>query len=726
MVTDQTSAHDTLNGYVPNGMPYEQALALRVSDPDEYARRAVASIVEHVTAMVALQRAGAQVFDYGNNIRGVALEAGYADAFSFEGFVPLYIRPLFCRGNGPFRWVALSGDPADIARTDRAVLEALPDNESVTRWMRMAPSKVRFQGLPARICWLEYGERARIGVLFNELVARGEVKAPIVIGRDHLDAGSVASPYRETEGMRDGSDAIADWPLLNAMLNVAAGASWVSIHHGGGVGIGKSIHAGMVVVADGTALMAERLQRVLTTDPGTGIMRHADAGYPEAIAAAREGGLDLPMVKEIALVKAAAGGAAPCDFVLRGAAELVTMSGTDGCGLVVDGALAAREGRIAWVGPERDLDRHVAVADDAVVVDAEGAAVLPGFVDPHTHAVFAGSRAGEYAERLAGRTYADILAGGGGINATVRATRAAAAEELAALTRRRLDSFLIHGTTTLEIKSGYGLTLATSARSWPRPPWSTQSAGCAPSWEHTPCPTSLPGGPTTTWSSSAARCCPPSAARPSSWTSSAMWVLSPSSSRGACCWRRADSATGSRSTPTSLRDREELGLPLSSAVSRPTISCTPPGRRSRPSSRLRWWPWRCPARASRSVQPYAPARAFLEAGLVLALATDFNPGTCYCENMQMVVALGCQEMRLTPGRGSAGRYAGSGGRHRPPGRGRQPRGGQVLRSARSRRRLAHGAALSLGRQPGARRGRRRPRGGLRRAMSCARDAGGAA
>jgi urocanate hydratase len=298
MVTDQTSAHDTLNGYVPNGMPYEQAIALRASDPAEYTRRVVASIVEHVAAMVALQRAGAQVFDYGNNIRGVALEAGYADAFSFEGFVPLYIRPLFCRGNGPFRWVALSGDPADIVRTDRAVLEALPDNEMVTRWMRMAPSKVRFQGLPARICWLEYGERAQIGRLFNELVARGEVKAPIVIGRDHLDAGSVASPYRETEGMRDGSDAIADWPLLNAMLNVAAGASWVSIHHGGGVGIGKSIHAGMVVVADGTAAMAERLQRVLTTDPGTGIMRHADAGYPEAAAAAREGGLDLPMLRE--------------------------------------------------------------------------------------------------------------------------------------------------------------------------------------------------------------------------------------------------------------------------------------------------------------------------------------------------------------------------------------------------------------------------------------------
>jgi urocanate hydratase len=296
VVTDQTSAHDTLNGYVPNGLPYEEALELRRRDPGDYQRRATAAIVEHVQAMVALQRAGAEVFDYGNNIRGVAEQAGYADAFAFPGFVPAYIRPLFCRGNGPFRWVALSGEAADIARTDRAILEAFPDNEMVGRWMRLAPEKVRFQGLPARICWLEYGERATAGLIFNELVARGEVKAPIVIGRDHLDAGSVASPYRETEAMRDGSDAIADWPLLNAMLNVAAGASWVSFHHGGGVGIGKSLHAGMVVVADGTPQMAARLERVLTTDPGTGVMRHADAGYPEAIAKAAESGLDLPLV----------------------------------------------------------------------------------------------------------------------------------------------------------------------------------------------------------------------------------------------------------------------------------------------------------------------------------------------------------------------------------------------------------------------------------------------
>ena len=297
LVTDQTSAHDMLNGYVPNGIGLEEAIALRRADPGEYVRRATQAAVEQVTAMVALKEAGAHVFDYGNNIRGVAKEAGYADAFAFPGFVPAYIRPLFCRGNGPFRWAALSGDPADIAVTDAALLEAFPENQLVTRWLRMAAEKVHFQGLPCRICWLECGERARAGLIFNELVRSGRVKAPLVIGRDHLDSGSVASPYRETESMRDGSDAIADWPILNALLNTAAGASWVSFHHGGGVGIGKSLHAGMVVVADGSEMMEARLRRVLTTDPGTGVMRHADAGYPEAIAAAREFGLDLPMVE---------------------------------------------------------------------------------------------------------------------------------------------------------------------------------------------------------------------------------------------------------------------------------------------------------------------------------------------------------------------------------------------------------------------------------------------
>jgi urocanate hydratase len=296
-VTDQTSAHDTLHGYVPAGLPLAEALALRATDPAEYIRRAEQSIVTHVRAMLALQRAGAVAFDYGNNIRTVAADAGVTDAFEIPGFVPEYIRPLFCEGKGPFRWVALSGDPADLRRTDRLVVELFPDNQHLARWIRMAQERVAFQGLPARICWLGQGERARFGVALNDLVARGELSAPIVIGRDHLDTGSVASPFRETEGMRDGSDAIADWPILNALLNTASGASWVSFHHGGGVGIGNSLHAGQVTVADGTAAARRRLERVLTNDPGIGVARHADAGYPEAVATARREGLRLPMLE---------------------------------------------------------------------------------------------------------------------------------------------------------------------------------------------------------------------------------------------------------------------------------------------------------------------------------------------------------------------------------------------------------------------------------------------
>jgi urocanate hydratase len=295
LVTDQTAAHDPLNGYVPQGLGVEEAVALRSSDPDEYLRRARASIVQHVEGMLEYVRRGAYVFDYGNNLRGEAREAGLAEAFSYPGFVPAYIRPLFCRGIGPFRWAALSGDPADIAAIDDELGHLFPDDALLQRWLQLARDRVEFQGLPARICWLGFGDRARAGLAINELVRNGVVSAPVVIGRDHLDAGSVASPYRETEAMRDGSDAIADWPILNALLNTAAGATWVSVHHGGGVGIGNSIHAGMVIVADGTDEMAERLERVLTADPGTGVLRHADAGYPEAIDAARAGGLEVPM-----------------------------------------------------------------------------------------------------------------------------------------------------------------------------------------------------------------------------------------------------------------------------------------------------------------------------------------------------------------------------------------------------------------------------------------------
>ena len=295
LVTDQTAAHDPLNGYVPVGLSVEDAAGLRSSDPDEYLRQAHASIATHVQGLLEFVRSGSYVFDYGNNLRGEAREAGVAEAFSYPGFVPAYIRPLFCCGVGPFRWAVLSGDPGDIEAIDQTLKELFPDDPLLQRWLELAPERVAFQGLPARICWLGFGDRARAGLAINELVRSGRVKAPVVIGRDHLDAGSVASPYRETEAMQDGSDAIADWPILNALLNVAAGASWVSVHHGGGVGIGNSIHAGMVVVADGTAEMAERLERVLTTDPGTGVLRHFDAGYDEAIEAARSHGLEPPM-----------------------------------------------------------------------------------------------------------------------------------------------------------------------------------------------------------------------------------------------------------------------------------------------------------------------------------------------------------------------------------------------------------------------------------------------
>jgi urocanate hydratase len=297
VVTDQTSAHDPLNGYVPSGMPLDAAARLRAADPQEYVRRSRDSMARHVEAILEMQRRGAVAFDYGNNLRGQALEAGVAGAFDYPGFVPAFIRPLFCEGKGPFRWVALSGDPADIERTDRAILELFPEDEALHRWITKAAAQVHFQGLPARICWLGYGERDRAGLMFNELVRRGEVSAPLVIGRDHLDAGSVASPNRETEGMRDGSDAIGDWPILNALLNTAAGATWVSVHHGGGVGIGYSLHAGVVIVADGTDAAARRLERVLRCDPAMGVIRHADAGYERALAAAHDRGVVVPMAQ---------------------------------------------------------------------------------------------------------------------------------------------------------------------------------------------------------------------------------------------------------------------------------------------------------------------------------------------------------------------------------------------------------------------------------------------
>ena len=298
VLTDQTSAHDELTGYVPTGITYDDALDLRKSDPGEYLKRSYETMARHMRAMIELQNRGAITFDYGNNLRGQAQKAGVDNAFDVEGFVPLFIRPLFCEGKGPFRWAALSGEESDIFATDEAILETFPEDEPLRRWIRMAQKRVKFQGLPSRICWLGYGERSKAGLVFNDLVATGKVKAPIVIGRDHLDSGSVASPNRETEAMKDGSDAIADWPILNVLLNAVAGATWVSFHHGGGVGIGYSLHAGMVIVADGTPEAARRLERVLTTDPGTGVMRHVDAGYERAIEVAKERGVDIPMLRD--------------------------------------------------------------------------------------------------------------------------------------------------------------------------------------------------------------------------------------------------------------------------------------------------------------------------------------------------------------------------------------------------------------------------------------------
>jgi len=296
LLTDQTSAHDPIGGYIPNGMTLQAALDLRAQNPQEYRKHSLAAMAAHVEGMLALQKLGSITFDYGNNIRTFAFEQGVKNAYDFPGFVPAYIRPLFCEGKGPFRWAALSGEPSDIARTDQLVLDMFPHNEHLTRWIKLAQKRVKFQGLPSRICWLGYGERDKFGLALNDLVASGEIKAPVVMGRDHLDCGSVSSPYRETESMRDGSDAIADWPLLNALVNTASGASWVSIHNGGGVGIGYSQHAGQVTVADGTKEMAARIERVLTNDPGMGVVRHADAGYPEALEFAKKTGVKIPML----------------------------------------------------------------------------------------------------------------------------------------------------------------------------------------------------------------------------------------------------------------------------------------------------------------------------------------------------------------------------------------------------------------------------------------------
>ncbi len=414
----------------------------------------------HVEAMLRLKDAGAITFDYGNNLRGGATQAGCADAFRIPGFVPEYIRPLFCLGKGPFRWVALSGDPADIARTDRLALELFPGDPYLATWMKLAGERIAFQGLPARICWLGLGERAKLGLAMNDLVRKGELKAPIVIGRDHLDTGSVASPYRETEAMKDGSDAIADWPVLNALLNTAAGATWVSLHHGGGVGIGYSLHAGQVVVADGTEAAARRLERVLTSDPRHGRRAPRGSGL-RGRAGVREAPRGGPAGREVTMARKA------IDLLVHDAAQVVTVDG-GGSGparggvamndLRVVEAAASRStaGRSSRRGPDR---RDLAATFRARAAPRRGGVrVLPGFVDAHTHPVFARWRDDEFARRCRGETYAQILAAGGGILASAKVLQRTDVETLVAHLRRVFDHVLLHGTTTLEAKSGYGLT----------------------------------------------------------------------------------------------------------------------------------------------------------------------------------------------------------------------------------------------------------------------------
>ena len=445
VVTDQTSAHDPLNGYVPAGLTPEQADVLRASDPDDYLARVGQSVLAHVDAIRTLGKQGAEAFDYGNALRGVAQDHGDADAFAYPGFVPAYIRPLFCEGKGPFRWVALSGDPADIAATDRAILDLFGDQEHIRRWIELAGERVAFQGLPARICWLGYGERHLAGLRFNAMVASGELKAPVVIGRDHLDAGSVASPQRETEAMRDGSDAVADWPILNALVNTATGASWVSFHHGGGVGMGLSLHAGQVTVADGTELAGERIRRTLIADPGMGIVRHVDAGYDEAIEAADRLGVRIPMRATMTSPPAAD------DPPRRRAGPPLPRGGAAVPAPRPRGRADARAGR-RRARRRRRGDRRV------------GCAVLPGLVDCHTHLPFAGWRAEEYERKVTGVPYEEIARAGGGIASSGRALAEASDAQVLDQAEALAAELLRHGTTAFEGKTGYGFSRAGEAR----------------------------------------------------------------------------------------------------------------------------------------------------------------------------------------------------------------------------------------------------------------------
>ena len=625
LVTDQTAAHDPLTGYIPVGLSLEEAAQLRASDPDEYLRRARASIARHVEGMLELVRSGSYVFDYGNNLRGEAYEAGVEEAFSYPGFVPAYIRPLFCRGIGPFRWAVLSGDERDIATIDAALKELFPDDTLLQRWLELAPERVQFQGLPARICWLGLGDRARAGLAINELVRSGEVRAPVVIGRDHLDSGSVASPYRETEAMRDGSDAIADWPILNALVNVAAGATWVSVHHGGGVGIGNSIHAGMVVVADGTDEMAERLERVLTTDPATGVLRHLDAGYEEAVeAAAAEHGLEPPMSPP-----------APSEPVRRtraaarprpGTGRQLRRERTRRCA----GTHSARSrssrtrtscARGARRGGRQDA-RPAALDGEVEELDGRGLCALPGSSTATRMRALPATASRSSSSARVGASYEELHAAGGG--SSRRSRRPAR--------RERTASRPLSGGTATGCCRGHD-DVRGEVRLRARPRDRARVAARDRGRGRHPDVAGRPRGPAgvrrrrlPTSTSRSPRCCPRRRGSPRRPTSSSSAAPSRRSRRDATWTPARPRASALRlhgdqfTEPGAIPLAVELGARSVDHLEATGAEGVRHARGQRGRRRA------APGGALVLGRPMPPARALVDAGAAIALATDFNPG----------------------------------------------------------------------------------------------------
>ena len=687
----------------PAGLDVEEAAALRARDPDEYLRRARESIARHVEGMLEYVRPGSYVFDYGNNLRGEAHEAGVEDAFTYPGFVPAYIRPLFCRGIGPFRWAALSGDPADIAAIDGRCCELFPDDALLQRWLELAPERVAFQGLPARICWLGYGDRARAGLAINELVRSGEVTAPVVIGRDHLDSGSVASPYRETEAMRDGSDAIADWPILNALLNVAAGATWVSVHHGGGVGIGNSIHAGMVVVADGTDDAAERLERVLTTDPGTGVMRHADAGYDEALDG-RRGARARPADAALARREPAAGGCSSATSrssrpPAGRAAPLRGRGARRGRG---------RRGRVRALRGRRGSRRSGRMRDlgalDGDVEELDGARALrdPGPRRlPHARVLRAATASRSSRCAPAARpTRSCTRPAAGSSRPSARRARPARTGSRAAVERHRgLDAARRHD----DVRGEVGLRARPRDRARVAARDRARPAASRPGSARTRCRRSSTT-PTRTSTSRSPRCCP----RRRELAEAADVFLE----------RGAFDAAQARRYLEACRDGRARAAPARRPVhrggrdpardrARRALGRPPRGdrrRRRRARSRRATSPaCCCPASALFLGRPMPPARALVDAGAAIALATDFNPGSAFCESLPLVCSLACTQLDLSPAEALVGLHGQ---------RGARPRARRPQRPARAglrrRPRAARRARLALPRLPPRRRPGRRP------------------